>query len=145
MINYKFNEGNLIQEFKEYIDKTYSGHYGQGKLQSLEVIVDRGHGMSFCLGNVDKYNSRYGKKGSSPDDYRADLLKVMHYALLALSEHDRIYSKESDDGSFTITFNEDVELTYGEWSDAKFGEKIVYKSDPVVYNTTYDLNIKGDK
>jgi len=61
-INYKFNEGVLMAEFKDYIDSTYSGHYGQGGLQSSEIIVDRGHGMGFFSGNVDKYNGRYGKK-----------------------------------------------------------------------------------
>jgi len=88
-IKYKFREDELINEFKNYIDATYSGHYGQGSLQSSEVIVDRGHGLGFFLGNVDKYNARYGKKGS-PSDHRKDLVKVLHYALLALYEHDRL-------------------------------------------------------
>ena len=88
-IKYKFREDELIQEFKNYIDATYSGHYGHGGFQSSEVIVDRGHGLGFFLGNVDKYNGRYGKKGSA-DDHRKDLMKILHYALLALYEHDRL-------------------------------------------------------
>ena len=88
-VNYKFRENELIEEFKKYIDNTYSGHYGQGGLQSSEVIVDRGHGMGFFLGNVDKYNGRYGKKGT-PDDHRKDIMKIIHYGFLALYEHDRI-------------------------------------------------------
>ena len=87
--DYKFNEDNLIREFADYIDNTYGGHYGQGGLQSSEVIVDRGHGMGFFLGNVDKYNGRYGKKGT-PEDHRKDLMKIIHYGFLALYEHDRI-------------------------------------------------------
>jgi len=87
--DYKFNENNLIREFADYIDNTYGGHYGQGGLQSSEVIVDRGHGMGFFLGNVDKYNGRYGKKGT-PADHRKDLMKIIHYGFLALYEHDRI-------------------------------------------------------
>ena len=87
--NYKFNEGTLIEEFKKYIDSTYSQHYGQGGLQSSEVIVDRGHGMGFFLGNVDKYNGRYGKKGDATD-HRKDIVKIIHYGFLALYEHDRI-------------------------------------------------------
>jgi hypothetical protein len=89
-MNYKFNEDILVREFMDYIDSTYAGHYGHGGLQSAEVIVDRGHGLGFFLGNVDKYNARYGKKGE-PEDYRKDLLKVIHYGFLALNEHDRIY------------------------------------------------------
>lgn len=94
-VDYKFRENELIEEFKKYIDNTYSGHYGQGGLQSSEVIVDRGHGMGFFLGNVDKYNGRYGKKGT-PDDHRKDIMKIIHYGFLALYEHDRLYSDPSD-------------------------------------------------
>lgn len=92
MIDYKFREKELLTEMQEYIDSTYSGHYGANEkdLQSLEVIMARGRGMGFCLGNVDKYNDRYGKKGSV-QDHRKDLLKVIHYALLALYEHDRVH------------------------------------------------------
>jgi hypothetical protein len=90
--DYKFNEGTLIEEFHSYIDSTYQQHYGQGGLQSSEVIIDRGHGLGFFLGNVDKYNARYGKKGT-PADHRKDLMKVLHYGLLALYEHDRLNEK----------------------------------------------------
>lgn len=90
---YKFREDELIKEFSDYIDSTYKGHYGQGGLQSAEVIVDRGHGLGFFLGNVDKYNARYGKKGSR-SDHRKDVMKVIHYAFLALYEHDRIHSTD---------------------------------------------------
>lgn len=87
MINYKFNEGELIAEFQKYIDSTYTGHYAQNKFQSTEVIIERGHGTGFCMGNVDKYSNRYGKKGSR-DDARKDLMKVLHYALIQLYIHD---------------------------------------------------------
>ena len=90
-VDYKLRENELIEEFKKYIDNTYSGHYGQGGLQSSEVIVDRGHGIGFFLGNVDKYNGRYGKKGESAD-HRKDIVKIIHYGFLALYEHDRLNS-----------------------------------------------------
>lgn len=90
--NYKFNEDKLIAEFKKYVESTYSAHYGSNKenLQSLEVISARGRGIDFCLGNVDKYNDRYGKKGTI-EDYRKDILKIIHYGFLALNEHDKKY------------------------------------------------------
>ena len=91
-IAYKFNENELIRELQDYIDSTYGGHYGQGGLQSSEVIIDRGHGMGFFLGNVDKYNARYGKKGT-PEDQRKDIVKIIHYGFLALFEHDRLHGK----------------------------------------------------
>jgi len=104
MPNYKFREDELIAEFMKYIDKTYGGHYGQGGLQSSEVIVDRGHGIGFFLGNVDKYNGRYGKKGE-PADHRKDIVKIIHYGFLALYEHDRIHSEETmveDDYDYAV-------------------------------------------
>jgi hypothetical protein len=95
--NYKFNEGNLIAEIQQYIDSTYNAHYGQGGLQSSEVIIDRGHGQGFFHGNIDKYNGRYGKKGETPDEWRKDIVKIIHYAFLALYEHDRVW--EFEDGN----------------------------------------------
>jgi hypothetical protein len=86
-INYKFNEDQLIQEFKEYINTTYSGHYSRNKFQSTEFIVDNGHGVGFMVGNVMKYVQRYGKKGTR-EDHRKDVLKVLHYALMLLHVHD---------------------------------------------------------
>ena len=86
-IDYKFNEKALIEEFQAYIDSTYQGHYATNKFQSTEVIIERGHGTGFCMGNVDKYSNRYGKKGSK-DDARKDLMKVLHYALIQLHIHD---------------------------------------------------------
>tara|TARA_Y100000768_G_scaffold258982_1_gene197043 strand:+ start:1012 stop:1314 length:303 start_codon:yes stop_codon:yes gene_type:complete len=87
-IDYKFNEGNLIKELKEYIDITYDGHYSRNKFQSTEFISDCGHGIGFAIGNILKYAQRYGKKGSS-EDHRKDLQKVLHYAIIALNEHDK--------------------------------------------------------
>ena len=47
--------------------------------------MDSGHGDGFCIGNIIKYAQRYGKK----DGYnRKDLLKVLHYGIMALHNHD---------------------------------------------------------
>ena len=86
-IDYKFNEGALIEEFKKYIDSTYDAHYAKDKFQATEFIVDGGHGTGFCIGNVLKYAQRYGKKGTR-DDARKDLMKVLHYALMQMYVHD---------------------------------------------------------
>jgi len=85
--DYKFNEGELIKEFKEYVEATYNTHYSEEKFQATEFIIDGGHGTGFCIGNILKYAQRYGKKGSHKDA-RKDLLKVMHYALFQLYIHD---------------------------------------------------------
>ena len=127
---YKFREDELIDEFKRYIDSTYKGHYGQGGLQSSEIIVDRGHGMGFFSGNIDKYNDRYGKKGESPEDWRKDIMKTIHYGFLKLFEHDRMHGvekqapKQTDLFTETAEYNPDLNLSHnysidnasvGEW------------------------------
>ena len=84
-IDYKFSEDKLINVIKEYIDNTYNQHYAKTKFQATEFIVDGGHGEGFCIGNILKYAQRYGKK----EGYnKNDLLKVIHYALIALHVHD---------------------------------------------------------
>jgi len=85
MIEYKYNEGNILQELQNYIDETYGEHYSTNKYQATEFIIDGGHGEGFCLGNVMKYAQRYGKK----DGYnRKDLMKIIHYAIIAMYNHD---------------------------------------------------------
>lgn len=88
MIDYKYREDELVNEFMQYIDSTYGEHYSKEKFQATEFIIDGGHGTGFCIGNVMKYAQRYGKKGSS-EDARKDLLKVLHYALIQLHVHDK--------------------------------------------------------
>ena len=84
-LDYKYSEDRLIRELQAYVDKTYGEHYSQNKYQATEFIIDGGHGMGFCLGNILKYTQRYGNK----EGYnRKDLMKVLHYALIALHCHD---------------------------------------------------------
>ena len=87
-IDYKFREAELINELQLYIDKTYEQHYAGGKIQATEDIIDDGHGTGFCIGNAKKYLKRYGKKGETPDEWRKDIIKVLHYALIQLYIHD---------------------------------------------------------
>ena len=93
-LEYKFNENILIEEFKDYVDATYDQHYAKDKFQATEFIIDGGHGIGFCIGNVMKYAQRYGKKGSR-EDARKDLMKVLHYALIGLYVHDTDEQEES--------------------------------------------------
>ena len=82
MIDYKFGENKTLEELKKYIDSTYDAHYSKSKFQATEFIIDAGHGEGFCIGNILKYAQRYGKKNGKN---RADLLKVIHYAIIALN------------------------------------------------------------
>ena len=84
-INYKYNEKELLSEFSSYVDNTYDLHYSKDKFQATEFIMDGGHGEGFCIGNILKYAQRYGKKDGFN---RADIFKILHYALMALHQHD---------------------------------------------------------
>jgi len=83
-IEYKFNEKKVLEDIKDYVDKTYDSHYAQTKnYQATEIIIDQGHGTGFCMGNILKYAQRYGKKEGRN---KADLMKVIHYAIIQLSQ-----------------------------------------------------------
>jgi len=84
-IEYKYDEGAALMELEEYIDSTYNEHYSKNKYQATEFIIDGGHGEGFCIGNIMKYAQRYGKKNGKD---RSDLLKVLHYGIIALHVND---------------------------------------------------------
>ena len=84
---YKYSEDRILEELKRYVDSTYEGHYSRNSFQATEFIIDCGHGEGFAIGNILKYAQRYGKKGSH-NDARKDLLKVLHYGIIALHNHD---------------------------------------------------------
>ena len=85
MIDYKYNEDKTLEELSKYIDSTYDEHYSKNKFQATEFIIDGGHGEGFCIGNILKYAQRYGKKN---DRNRSDLLKLIHYGIIALHVND---------------------------------------------------------
>ena len=80
---YKFKENIILDDVKRYIDKTYRSHYSTTHKQATEIIIDQGHGEGFCMGNILKYAQRYGKKEGKN---KRDLLKVIHYAIIQLSQ-----------------------------------------------------------
>lgn len=92
-IDYKYNEGKLLDEIRRYINNTYGEHYSQNQYQATEFIIDGGHGVGFTLGNILKYAQRYGHKGDAKE-WRKDLMKVIHYAIIALHVHDLQYKKD---------------------------------------------------
>lgn len=96
MIKYKFDEDKLLAELKEYIDETYTSHYS-GEYQATDMIIDKGHGEGFCIGNILKYACRYGKKNGRD---RRDIQKILHYAIIMLHIHDKL------DNNVTITIGE---------------------------------------
>ena len=85
-VNYKYNEDKALAELLKYIDSTYDEHYSKNRFQATEFIIDGGHGEGFCIGNIMKYAQRYGKKNGKS---RSDLLKILHYTIIALFVHDK--------------------------------------------------------
>jgi hypothetical protein len=84
--NSKFNEAKLLAELQDYIAGTYGEHYSQGDIQIFESIAANGHGEGFASGNIQKLAARYGKKHGHN---RSDILKILHYGILLLWDHDK--------------------------------------------------------
>ena len=116
MIDYKFKENEIILDIKDYIDETYSSHYAQSQKQATEIIIDQGHGEGFCMGNILKYAQRYGKKEGKN---KRDLLKVIHYAIIQLSQDHYKNNKTLLD-----TLQEDLlQYDIGKFTNTKSGEE----------------------
>ena len=83
-VDFKFSEDKILKDILDYVMDTYNSHYAQTKnYQATEIIIDQGHGTGFCMGNILKYAQRYGKKDGHN---KADLMKVIHYAIIQLSQ-----------------------------------------------------------
>ena len=104
------------------------------------------------MGNILKYAQRYGHKGT-PEDWRKDLLKVIHYAIIAMHVHDKeqqisipeksekvntkVYElKTSLSLSDTININPDytfakTSLGTGEWNYDNMGTSSLLTSDTI--------------
>jgi len=77
---WKYEEGETLQEVRDYISQTYQGHYTskENRTQTLDLLESIGTAPAFCQANIIKYASRFNKKGQE----KSDLLKVIHYAIL---------------------------------------------------------------
>ena len=145
-INYKYDEGDLLREITQYIDATYGEHYSQNQYQATEFIIDGGHGIGFTVGNILKYAQRYGHKGT-PEDWRKDLLKVIHYAIIAMHVHDKEQQSSIPDPfekvnsktyelktslslSDTINFRPEYATAFN-WQDYNMGTTSLLTSDTI--------------
>ena len=95
-IDYKFSEDAILKELEKYVSFTYSQHYNKNKFQATEFIIDGGHGEGFCIGNILKYAQRYGKKNGHDKN---DLMKVLHYGIIALHVHN-LNNEESETNEY---------------------------------------------
>lgn len=92
-MTYKYNEEQIIEDVKKYIESTYAGHYiGSGDVQLQDIIISTGHAESFYIGNILKLAARYGKKDGKN---AKDIFKIIHYAILLMY----LLNKETTDNS----------------------------------------------
>lgn len=126
-IKYKYNEGDLLRQITDYVNSTYDEHYSQNKFQATEFIIDGGHGVGFTIGNIMKYAQRYGHKGN-PEDWRKDLMKVIHYAIIAMYVHDK-ENEEDELDYIDLTMDLDTQLDLSPVSlPTMFGDTITINS-----------------
>ena len=149
-IEYKYNEENLINEIAAYVDSTYGQHYAkQGKgIQTTEFIIDNGHGVGFIIGNMMKYTQRYGKKGD-PEDWRKDIMKVIHYGIMCLYNHDlehpfpakrKLPANQTKDAPIMLLNENDKQKEYKEYYCRECGYRI---SDTQFKYARYDYKCAG--
>lgn len=93
--NFKYGEGEALDDVFEYIKGTYNAHYTSedNEVQTLDVYESRGTLSSTSIDNAIKYLMRYGKKNGKN---RMDLIKPIHYLILALAYEDKMNKFDSE-------------------------------------------------
>ena len=80
-MKYRYNEGEILKELTEYVNKTYSEHYAASTadFQIQDVFEHLQIAEPFCRANAIKYLYRFGDKEGKN---KKDLLKALHYTIL---------------------------------------------------------------
>ena len=93
--DFKYNEDKILKEVFEYVSSTYNQHYvGEKGIQTIDVWHTLDMAESMCMGTLIKYAMRFGKKKGKN---KADLLKLIHYAILTY--HFAFMEKNNNDGT----------------------------------------------
>ena len=82
-LDYKYNEDDILAEFKTFVDATYTGHY-QTETQDVECFdawIALGDSGPTFRNTALKYLWRYGKKEGNN---KKDLFKALHYIMMVL-------------------------------------------------------------
>jgi hypothetical protein len=92
---FKYGEGRVIDELTEFIKGTYGSHYcsDDNDIQTLDVFEFRGTLSSTSIDNAIKYQMRYGKKSGKN---KKDLIKAIHYLILAIGYDEKTNEFDSD-------------------------------------------------
>jgi len=91
-MKYRYNEGEILKELTEYVNKTYGEHYAavEADFQIQDVFEHLQIAEPFCRANAIKYLYRFGDKEGKN---KKDLLKALHYTILLyhFSGMDKLY------------------------------------------------------
>lgn len=79
----KYNEEEILNEVKKYVESTYNQHYVNGNdIQVNDLIMAIGHGEGAYVSNAIEYLARYGKKDGRNVK---DLYKAIHNIILLIN------------------------------------------------------------
>lgn len=80
--DYKYAEGQILDDLKAYIDRTYGEHYkASDNIECFDAWIALGTASSTFRDTAMKYLWRYGRKSGNNKD---DLMKALHYVMLCL-------------------------------------------------------------
>jgi hypothetical protein len=130
MVDYKYAEGQIIEDFKKYVDSTYSEHYlAAENIQCLDAWIALGDSATSFRDTAIKYLWRFGKKAGNN---KKDLLKAMHYVLLMMYvEFYKDQQTESVIGSNDpIDFGDLVDRIHVPYDPNLFGPVVPYPAVP---------------
>ena len=82
-ISYKYAEDKILEDLKQYLDKTYGQHYKseEAAIECFDAWIALGDATPTFRNTALKYLWRYGKKNGNNKD---DLMKVLHYTFMML-------------------------------------------------------------
>jgi len=94
----KMDAWDFIEDSNKHIGKTHKDKYAVGGVETIDLIASKFDLMSFALGNVIKYVSRFPET-RNPED----LLKAGHYLAMVYTQFLEEREKESGDENDTYT------------------------------------------
>jgi hypothetical protein len=103
-IEYRYNEGDFLDELQRYVDSTYSQHYVNKEIQVIDIWQSRGTLETTAADTAIKYIMRFGKKDGKN---HKDLLKAMHYILLMMYASDNRKEQNETRTGATEPYNTD--------------------------------------
>lgn len=97
VFDWRYGEGEILADLETHMKSTYTSHYTSEnleKIQTIDVFAHRGTLGSTSIDNAIKYLMRYGKKSGKNEK---DLIKALHYLVLATAFERKMKTKETVD------------------------------------------------